>query len=143
MFATNNINDLLKSINLQIDPNKVIFELVVDKLNLLSNNQLQKSKNELIIQTNFLSKLQRRYSIDLIEKFYVIFIKNTNYSADYLNFFSHSYLVSKNNYTNLMASHNIYEFNNVKNELLQVMYYDHSIDLSISTIRFTGIFILN
>ena len=139
MFATNvNQSDLLKSLNLQIDPNKVVFELVCDKLKLLSNNKLQKLKNDISLSTNFLYKLQRKYSIDVMEKFFVMYIKNTNYSLDFLNSYSHSYIVSKNNNSNLLASQNIYEFNNIKNEIVRYLYYDYLIDMSVTSCRFLG-----
>jgi len=138
MFATNfeNQSDVIKSINLHIDTSRVIYELVYDRIKIYSNNYIQKHKNDNNILTNFLSKLQRRYSIDVIEKLYLTYIKNTNFSAENDHFF-HSYLFCKNNNIDLIVSQNIFEFNNLKNELLHYLYYDNCIDISFSNFRFT------
>ena len=58
MIATNSlIDDQLKLINLNIDPNKVIYELIVDDFKLLSNNKLQKLKLDSQISSNFIYKI--------------------------------------------------------------------------------------
>lgn len=145
MFVTNNENqsDALKSIDLQIEPNKVICEILNDKLKIRSNNYIQKLKNDVNFLNNFISKLQRRYSIDIIEKLYVIYIKNTNFTTECINHFSHTYLLTKLNNTDLVSSQNIYEYNNLKNELLINLYHEDSVDISIYNVIFIGKHILN
>jgi len=144
MFATNNENqsDALKSIDLQIDLNKVICEIVCDKMQIKSNNYVQKQKNDVNVLTNFISKLQRKYSVDIIEKLFLIFIKNTNFSTEHIGHFSHTYLITKLNNMDLIASQNIYEFNNLKNELQIYLFHEDSVDVSISNFKFIGILIL-
>jgi hypothetical protein len=144
MFATNNENqsDALKSIDLQVDLNKVVCEIVYDKMQIKSNNYVQKQKNDVNVLTNFISKLQRKYSIDIIEKLYLIFIKNTNFSTECIGHFSHTYLITKLNNNDLIASQNIYDFNNIKNELQMYLFNEDSVDLSFSNFRFIGILII-
>ena len=140
MFATNNAsqNDMMKSINLQIESNKVVYELVYDKIHLYSNNKLQKFKSEMNFQVNFLSKFQRKYAIDVIEKMFVCYVKNTNFSQDSLNHFSHSYLLSKINNIDFVSTQNVFEFHNLKNEISSYLFTENFLDLSLSNFRFTG-----
>ena len=131
MIATNSlIDDQLKLINLNIDPNKVIYELIVDDFKLLSNNKLQKLKLDSQISSNFIYKIHRKYSIDIMEKLFLLYIPNTNYYSDSQKTFSHTYLLSKCNQSDYMMSQNIYDLKNITNEIIEKYYKINLLDSS-------------
>lgn len=137
MFATNSFNDdLLNFVNLNIDPTKVIFELIVDEFKLMSNNKLQKLKLDSLFSSNFCYKLHRKYSIDVMEKHFLVYIPNSNYYSDDQKSYSHTYLLTKSNLSDSMMCQNIYDLKSINNDIIEKFYKIQLFDSSTLSCRF-------
>ena len=82
-FVLNNIgkkHNLLK-VSLRIDISKVIYELIVDKVEIISNKTLKDYTGDYYFVNNFINRMQRNYYMDIIEKKFIVYIPNTNYKT--------------------------------------------------------------
>jgi len=139
IFALNyqHQKEKLKYIRIGIDPKKLIFEIVPDKFNFYTNNQIMKLKSETNFCNNFIYKIQRKYFLDVTEKDFLVYIPNTNISNEDKAVFNNTFLLSKLNESEIISQIHIFEITNLKVKIKEKVFnLNTSLDLEISSARF-------
>jgi hypothetical protein len=141
MLAPNYMNkkDMLEYSRLNIDPNKVVYELVSDNIGLLTNNKLNKLKGDSSICNNFIFKIQRRFYTDLLEKDFITYIPNTNLSNSDNGIYNNTYLINKNNLSECVYLNKVFDIKRVKVDLLHnILNCNVIIDKEVQSFRFVS-----
>jgi hypothetical protein len=134
VFAPHYINqkEILKYVRLNIEPEKVIYELVADKFEILSNNKVTAMKTDSTICNSFIYKINRKFNIDLLEKDFLVYVPNTNYGnfegligsggsssqGKFSNFFNNTYMLSKINISESIYLNQIFDMKILKRSIL-------------------------
>lgn len=137
-------NNCFLNLNFNMDKSRIIYECIMDKVEVLSNKKLNLLKNDSFFVNNFLSKIQRKYYMDITDKDFLLYIPNTNYyhknkisNFSVTNYTQHTFLLSKNNFSDLILMKDIYTVLSAKNS---IKYKDFcitpSLDYSITSFNF-------
>ena len=121
-FVPSNIgkeHDLLK-VNLKIDISKVVYELIVDKLEIISNKSLKDYIGDYYFVNNFINRMQRNYYMDIIDKKFIVYIPNTNYKTltQESSYNKHTFLLSKTKFCDSILFNHIYNQENLFEDIL-------------------------
>ncbi len=121
-FVSSNIgkkHDLLK-VDLKIDISKVVYELIVDKLEIISNKSLKDYIGDYYFVNNFINRMQRNYYMDIIDKKFIVYIPNTNYKtlSQELSYYKHTFLLSKTKFCDSILFNQIYNQENIFEDIL-------------------------
>ena len=111
--------DLLK-VNLKINKFKVVYELIVDKLNIISKQTLKKYTSDNYFVNNFINRMQRNYYMDVLEKKFIVYVPNTNYKVveQEYSYNKHTFLLSKTKYCDSILLNQIYNQENLYEDIL-------------------------
>ena len=121
-FVPSNIgkkHDLLK-VDLRIDISKVVYELIVDKVEIISNKTLKDYTDDYYFVNNFINRMQRKNYIDIIDKKFIVYIPNTNYKtlSQELSYNKHTFLLSKTKFCDSIFFNQIYNQENLFEDIL-------------------------
>ena len=121
-FVPSNIgkkHDLL-NVNLNIDISKVVYELIVDKLEIISNKNLKDYTGDYYFVNNFINRMQRNYYMDIIDKKFIVYIPNTNYKilSQENSYNKHTFLLSKTKFCDSILFNQIYNQENFFEDIL-------------------------
>lgn len=140
IFAPNfqHQKDKLKYIRIGIDPRKILYEFLPDKISYFTNNQIMKLKiDQPSFCNNFIFKIQRKFFLDVTEKDFLSFIPETNITNEDKVVFNNTYLLSKLNESDIIFQSQIFEIATIKNNLKEkILNLNNHLDLEIYASRF-------
>ena len=146
-FVPSNIgkkHDLLK-VDLKIDISKVVYELIVDKLEIISNKTLKDYTGDYYFVNNFINRMQRNYYMDIIDKKFIVYIPNTNYKtlSQELSYNKHTFLLSKTKFCDSILFNQIYNQENLFEDILtKNIFSKHTLNYILKGFNFVEIILI-
>ena len=106
------------NLNLDIDKTKIVYECVVDSVDVMTHRDINEYKNDEYFNENFIMKLNRKFFFDISDKDFIAFIPNTNIKHKKKIFTQHTYLLSKYNIADTLISNRIFDINSIINDII-------------------------
>ncbi len=115
----NNPNSL--KIDLNIDSNKVIYELIVEK-------KIEVLKFSEFDNLNFIKNFQNKSNFDIKNKYILLYLKNTNFfqSKHIENFINNTFLVNKSEIIQNLLINSIYNIETIHNEAINLFKFSNN-----------------
>ena len=146
MFAPNYINqkEMLKYVDLKIDPSMVAMELIIDNIKLITNDKIIKLSKDNSFNSMFHQKIHRRLGFDIYDKDFIFVVFNSNlFSEEKLNsLLQHSVLLNKSNYSDFIIQNRVFQIPSIKKEVEILANYNNLLDTSCQNVRFIDLILL-